>query len=220
MSASAVGRGRRILIVGAGGFGRELLRWARDAWPDHAAAIAGFLSADPWPPAHRDRGLPIVADPAVYEPRPGDAFLLGIGIPRVRRAVAEALEARGAEFLTLVHPTALVAETAVIGAGAVICPLAIVSDGCRLGRFALLNYHTSLGHDAAAEDFAVLSPGAALGGGAVVEADAFLGLNASVGPGRRVGRGSKLAANSCALSDAPADSIVHGVPGRIGPLLP
>ena len=37
---------RRILVVGAGGFGREVLQWARDAWPDHAARIAGFFPAD------------------------------------------------------------------------------------------------------------------------------------------------------------------------------
>ena len=38
---------RRILIVGAGGFGREVLQWARDAWPDQASRISGFLSDDP-----------------------------------------------------------------------------------------------------------------------------------------------------------------------------
>jgi acetyltransferase-like isoleucine patch superfamily enzyme len=94
-----------------------------------------------------------------------------------------------------------------------------VSDSARLGRFGLVNYHASLAHDAAAGDFAVLSPYAALAGGARIAADVFLGIHASVGPGVSIGPRSKVAANSCALADVPADSLVLGVPGRTTPLL-
>lgn len=209
----------RILIVGAGGFGREVLHWARAAWPAPIATVAGFLSAHE--PRHwRGGDLPaVIGDPDDFVPAAGDGFLLGVGIPDVRRRLAETLMARGARFLTLVHPTAIVAPTAEIGAGSIICPFAVVSDNARVGRCVLLNYHTSLGHDASAGDFAVLSPYATLGGNAHVAEDVFLGMHASVGPGRRVGPRSKVSANSCALADAPADSLVFGAPGRIAPLV-
>jgi sugar O-acyltransferase (sialic acid O-acetyltransferase NeuD family) len=210
---------RRILIVGAGGFGREILLWARDAWPDHASKIAGFLSADPARLEGYACPLPILADPGQFEPKPGDALVLAIGIPETRRRVAEDLEARGGEFLTLIHPTAIVAPTASIGTGSILCPYSIVSDSAQVGRFGLLNYHASLAHDAAVGDYAVLSPYATLGGGAFIGDDVFLGLHASVGPGKRVGPRSKVAANSAALHDVPADSLVHGVPGRVSPLI-
>ena len=209
----------RILIVGAGGFGREVLLWARDAWPEQAAKIAGFLSADAGRLNGHAASLPVIADPAAFEPEPGDALLLAIGIPETRRRVAEDLLSRGAEFLTLVHPTAIVAPTASIGPGSIICPYAIVSDAAHLGRFTLMNYHSSLGHDASVGDYAVLSPYATLGGGAHIGDDVFLGLHASVGPGKRVGDRSKVSANSAALADAPAESLVHGVPGHISPLI-
>jgi sugar O-acyltransferase (sialic acid O-acetyltransferase NeuD family) len=207
---------RRVLIVGAGGFGREVLQWARIAWPDR---VSGFLSENADLLSGHDVPVPVIADPAAFEPDAGDAFVLAIGIPGVRRRVAEDLLARGAEFLTLVHPTAIVTPTATIGSGSVICPHAIVSDSARLGRFGLVNYHASLAHDAAAGDFAVLSPYAALAGGARIAADVFLGIHASVGPGVSIGPRSKVAANSCALADVPADSLVLGVPGRTTPLL-
>ena len=231
---------QRILIVGAGGFGREVLHWARDAWPEWHDRIAGFLgrSVSPTPtmragqlehsadrsaqtrsPSVGDTGLHILADPADYVPEPGDALLLAIGIPDVRRRVAEALAARGAEFLTLVHPTAVGAATATLGPGTIVCPQAVVSDSAATGRCVLVNYHASLAHDAVAGDYAVLSPYAALAGAARVGADAFLGLHASVGPGVVVGEQSKVAANSCALNDVPPESLVHGVPGRVTPLL-
>lgn len=219
MTDAAQPRAKRILIVGAGGFGREVLEWVRAAWPEEAARIAGFLSADPGILAGHACPLPVLGDPAAFAPQPGDGLLLAIGIPGVRRRVAELLLDRGADFLTLIHPTAVVATTARIAVGAIVCPHAIVSDAASLGRFALINYHASLAHDSSAGDFAVLSPYATLAGGARVEEDVFLGLHASVGPSVNVGPRSKVAANSCALADAPADSLVHGVPGRITPLL-
>ena len=206
---------QRILIVGAGGFGREVLQWARDTWPDHAGRIAGFLSSDARVLDGFDGCPEIIGHPDAYHPAPGDYLLLAIGVPYARRQVAESLLARGAEFLTLVHPTAIVAASARIGAGAILCPYSIASDACRVGRFVILNYHTSLGHDASAGDFAVLSPYATLGGNAHIHEDVFLGLHASVGPGKTVGARSKVSANSCSLANAPADSIIFGVPGRI-----
>ena len=209
----------RILIVGAGGFGREVLHWARDAWPEKSSRIAGFLSAERDRLTCHDGSLEIIADPDRYEPQAGDALLLAIGIPIVRRQVAESLASRGATFLTLVHPTAIVAPTAAIGEGSIICPYAIVSDSARVGAFVLMNYHSSLGHDASAGNHAVLSPYATLGGNAHIGDDVFMGLHASVGPGRRIGAHSKVSANSCALSDAPPESIIYGAPGRVGPLI-
>lgn len=210
---------RRILIVGAGGFGREVLQWIRHAWPAHAERIGGFLSADPGVLDGRVHSPAIVGHPESFMPASDDGLVLAIGIPGTRRKVAERLEAHGARFLTLVHPLAVVAETAVIGTGTVICPGAIVSDSVRVGRFALLNYHSSLGHDAVAGDFAVLSPYATLGGGAEIDDDVFLGLHASVGPGKRVGPRSRVSANSAVLADAGPDSLVFGVPGRVRPLI-
>lgn len=210
---------RRILIVGAGGFGREVAQWTRAAWPDQADLVAGFLSADPDLLEGRACNLPILSEPSRYEPRPGDGLLLAIGIPEVRRRVAEDLLVRNATFLTLIHPTAIVCPTAAIGSGTIICPNAVVSDAARLGRCVLVNYHASLAHDSSAGDFAVLSPYAALAGGAQLGDDAFLGIHASVGPGVAVGARSKVAANSCALHDVPTDALVHGVPGRTSPRL-
>ncbi len=206
---------RRIVIVGAGGFGREVLQWAREAWPDQAALISGFLSDDPRRLDGFSTGVQILSAVADYLPAAGDYLILGIGVPYSRCRVAEQLAACTGRFLTLVHPHAIVAATAEIGEGSIICPFAVISDSARLGRCVLVNYHASLGHDSAAGDYAVLSPYASLGGGASIKEEVFLGLHASVGPGVTVGQKSKVSANSCALAATPPHSLVYGVPGRV-----
>ena len=209
----------RILIVGGGGFGREVLAWARDTWPQWQDRLTGFLSADAEILQGHACELPVLADPAAFTPEPGDALLLAIGVPGTRREVAEDLASRGGHFLTLVHPTATVVPTATLGPGSIICPHAVISDAAVLGACVLVNYHASLAHDCHAGDFAVLSPYATLGGSSEIGPDTFLGLHASVAPRISVGAGSKITANSCCLHAAPAASLIHGVPGRISQLM-
>lgn len=210
---------RRIIIVGAGGFGREVLHWASDAWSQDRSSIAGFLSNDPRVLDGKSCPLPILGSPDTFVPAAGDYFIFAIGMPGARRSVAEGMVARGYRFLSLIHPTAIVTPSAVVGAGAILCPYAVASDSVRIGRFALLNYHTSLGHDASVGDFAVLSPYATLGGGAMVAADGFLGLHASIAPGRRLGERSQVSSNSAVMRDVPDDSLAFGVPATVRPLL-
>jgi sugar O-acyltransferase (sialic acid O-acetyltransferase NeuD family) len=207
----------RILIVGAGGFGREVLQWARDAWPARSSLIGGFLSDDLYRLDGFSLGVRILSTVSEFRPSDGDYLILAIGVPYVRRRVTEQLLEIGSQFLTLVHPQAIVAKTASVGKGSVICPFAVVSESGKLGDFVLLNYYASIGHDAWAGDYSVLSPYATLGGGARVDCDVFLGVHASVGPGKRVGNRSKVSSNSCVLSDSGPDSIVYGVPGRVRP---
>jgi sugar O-acyltransferase (sialic acid O-acetyltransferase NeuD family) len=211
------GSAERIYIVGAGGFGREVYSWfGRSAL---LARLVGFLSADRGAHDGVSVGHGVVGSPDDHDVRPGDAFVLAIGIPGVRRNVAESLQSRGANFLTLIHHTAMVAESATIHEGAIICPYALVSAHARVGACVILNYHSSAAHDAVIGDYTVLSPYAAVGGNAVLEDDVFVGLHGTVGPGKRVGARSKVAASSCALLNVPPDCLALGVPARITPLL-
>lgn len=204
----------RIIIVGAGGFGREVLQWARDAWPEHADKIVGFLSDDPRVPDGMATGLPILGSPDDYAPQPGDGLLLGIGRHGVRRRVAEQIESRGGHFLSLIHPSAIVAESATIGRGSVICPFASVTVSTRLAEFCLLNMYSLAAHDATLGAFTVLSPYAGVAGRAIVGEEVFVAMHAFVGPGVKVGNHAVISGCSCALHHVPAGTLVYGVPGR------
>jgi hypothetical protein len=105
-----------MVILGAGRFGREVLPWARVAWPIRGASIAGLLSADARILDGHATSLPIFDTPDTFTPDDGDALLLATGIPGARRQVAESLASRGTMFLTLFHVSAIVAATALIGA--------------------------------------------------------------------------------------------------------
>jgi len=210
---------RRILVVGAGGFARELVDWFVEASPEADPMIRGHLAEEPGDESSRPAMRPLLGSPADFELRPGDYLLLGIGRPDVRRRVGESLLARGGRFLTTIHPTAIVTAGSSLGVGTVVCPYAIVSSAATIGRFVLMNYFSSVAHDSVVEDFSVLSPYAAVAGAAAVGQDCFLGMHATVAPGVTVGAGCRISSLSWARVDAPAGSLIHGNPPVVRPLV-
>ena len=199
-----------LVIVGASGFGREVYHWARSAFDSGSHRIKGFLSNRPDDLAGRDFDAPLLGDPESYAIQPSDRFVVAVGSPSVKRALAERLTARGARFASLVHPTAVVAPTARLGEGVVLCPFATVSDAVDLGDHVMLNFYASAGHDARIGRYATLSPYATVNGFAVLGEEAFLGSHATVTAHRIVGDGARVGANVAVHADVPPRTLVYG----------
>lgn len=209
-----------LVIVGAGGFGREVYQWLKDDLRARAREgqpvphIKGFLSENPDDLRGFTIDLGVIGSPREYVIEDGDRFLLAIGTVRPRIRVAQELRQRGAQFYTLVHPTAVVAETAILGEGVVVCPFAIVNAYSKIGDLTMFNAYASCGHDVQIGNFCVLSPYATVNGFGILEDEVFLGTHAAVTPGKRVGAGSQVSANSVAADDVPPRTLVMGVPGK------
>jgi len=205
-----------VIIVGAGGFGREILAWLWQCYSAEEFRLKGFLTRarDKQSLAGFNVVANVIGDPESYVPCENDRFILAIGDVDARRRTVEALTQQGARFLTMIHPSAVVSESAVIGEGAVLYPFVTVSNCAHLDSFVHLSLYASAGHDSRIGEFCLLSPYATLNGFAVLEDDVFLGSHTMVGPGQVVGRESRVSANTSVLHDVPPLSFVHGVPGR------
>jgi sugar O-acyltransferase (sialic acid O-acetyltransferase NeuD family) len=174
-----------VVLVGAGGFAREVCHWAQAALPRDEYRIGGFLSNNPKDldgfqlPGLRGSS-PVLGDPERYEVQDEERFVLAVGTIDTKVKLVTHLKAQGARFLTIIHPTAIVAPTARIGEGVVICPFVTVSDSVTIGDFAMLNFYASCGHDATIGACSVLSPYATLNGYATLADQVFVGTHATV----------------------------------------
>ena len=205
---------RDIIIIGAGGFGREVYLWAKDSFPNDQYRIKGFIDDNPRILDDYNMDINVIGNLDNYKIKKQDRFLFAIGDINGKKSLIIKMKKKGAKFLTLIHPTAIVANTAKIGEGIIICPFVTISDNVQLGNFAMLNIYSSCGHDAKVGNYCILSPYATLNGFVILEDEVFLGTHTTVIPYKKVGYKSKISANSVVMRDVPAKKMVFGVPGK------
>jgi len=203
-----------VVIVGAGGFGREVYLWTKDSFPNDQYKIKGFLDDNPKILDNYNMDIGIIGDLDGYEIEKQDRFVFAIGDIDVKKRLVTRLKKKGAKFLTLIHPTAIVANTAKIGQGVIICPFVIVTDHAQLGDFVMMNIYSSCGHDVKVGNYCILSPYATLNGFVILEDEVFLGTHSTIIPYKKVGYKSKISANSVVMRGVPPNKIVFGVPGK------
>ena len=203
-----------IIIIGAGGFGREVYLWAKDSFPKDQYTIKGFIDDNPRILDNYNIDISIIGNLDNYKIKNQDRFLFAVGNIDIKKSLIVRLKRRGAKFLTLIHPGAIVANTAKIGEGAIICPFVTISDNVQLNNFVMLNIYSSCGHDAKVGHYCILSPYATLNGFVILEDEVFLGTHSTVIPHKRVGYKSKISANSVVMRDVLPNKIVFGVPGK------
>lgn len=205
----------RTIIVGAGGFGRELIAWAGDA---HLAgrlpSVAGLIDDAPGALDGFDYSVGIIGSIAYFAPQPGDRLLMAIGTPRVKAAVAGLLGDRGGRFATMIHPTAVVAGSARIGEGTILCPLSLVSADAVVGRLVSVNALSSIGHDVRVGDRSTLSAHVDLTGGVSLAEDVMVGTGAKLLPRVKVGVGATVGAGSVVYRTVGPGRSVYAAPAR------
>lgn len=206
----------RVVIVGAGGFGRELLAWAQDC--QEAGLLpppGGFVDDDAEALAGYDCPVGHLSSIDAYHPDAGDLLLIAIGEPSRKRQVAERLIGRGGRFATLIHPTAVVSRSARLEEGVVLCPLSLVSAGARVGRLAIVNTLSSVGHDVVVGDYSTLSAHVDLTGFASLGEEVLVGSGARLLPKVKVGDGAVVGAGAIVYRSIPARATVYATPAKL-----
>jgi sugar O-acyltransferase (sialic acid O-acetyltransferase NeuD family) len=207
---------RPLVIVGAGGLGREIHVLVQQLNDQHPAwQLLGFY--DDAPPLHP---LPLPYLGTVADLNAADQAVdvaVAVGSSAARAAVVARLTSAHLSFPTLIHPGVAQApfQHLALGPGCLITQGCILTTNVRLGRHVLLNLGCTIGHDAVLEDFCSLMPHANVGGEAYLESGVYLGTNATVINQVRVGARTIVGAGAVAVRDLPADCTAVGVPATV-----
>ncbi|MEO6020996.1 MAG: acetyltransferase [Knoellia sp.] len=205
---------RRLVIIGAGGFGREVAEIARLLRPD---TELGFVDDDPHDEAARlmdEKGARDLGAARTWQPDEADTCVIAIGDPRARALLAAALRARGAAFDVLVHPDATVARSATLHPGVIVAPGVRVSADVVLGQHVHLDQNATVGHDTTIGAYSRLNPAACLSGAVAVGEGAYVGAAAVVLQGLTIGAECVIGAGAVVVRDVEPGTTVKGVPAR------
>jgi sugar O-acyltransferase (sialic acid O-acetyltransferase NeuD family) len=207
----------RLVIVGAGGFGRETLDVLRAMDPEGSEfEFAGFVAQDE-PEADMLARIDAVwlgSDEAFLRAPSASHYVIAIAAPRLRERLAGLFDAAGLVPATLIHPTAIRGRDAVIGPGSVMAAGSQVTTNIRVGRHVHLDRLVTVGHDCMIADFVTVHPGAVLSGGVTIGTCSLLGTTSCVLPGRSVGSDVVVGAGALVTRDVADGTTVIGVPAR------
>lgn len=205
---------KRVVIVGAGGFGRGVHSWLMQS-PRHreAEGIGDVVFIDDATPKVGP-DAPVIGTVRDYVPEDRDEVLVAVGVPKLRRRVVESLEVRDVQFHTFIDDRAVLAENVRVGTGTVICPGAVISAHATVGSQVHINFNCSVGHDAVLGEFTTLSPMSNIMGETIVGSDVFVGGSAVVLPRIRVSNGVVVGAGSTVVHEISDVSTVMGNPAR------
>jgi sugar O-acyltransferase (sialic acid O-acetyltransferase NeuD family) len=208
---------RDLVIVGAGGHGREVLDVVEAINRTHPTwRVAGFLD-DGAPALDRleRRGVTWRGDTEMLATLDESvAIAVAIGDGGARRAVAGRLAHSGHTAVTLVHPGATVGGDNRLAAGVLIAAGCHVTTNVTIGAHSHLNVATLVHHDCVLGAFVTLSPGVIVNGDVALGDDVWIGPGAVIGRGVTVAKQAVIGAGAVVLDDVPEGDRVAGVPAR------
>ncbi|GHU74000.1 acetyltransferase [Spirochaetia bacterium] len=200
-----------LLIIGTGGQGRVVLDCIKNKYKKivfftndlHSMAVDGYS--------------------ILFEQETTDEYLknnfdeivVAIGNNNARLNLSLKYETKGFKLATIIHPTAVISETAEIGAGTVIFANAVINPNAKIGKACIINTSTVIEHDCILGNGVHISPNAAMGGTVTIGEKTWICVGSSIANNIKIGKNCVIGAGAVVIKDVPNNVLVAGVPAKI-----
>jgi len=200
-----------VIVIGGGGHAKVVC----DALHQMGQNILGYVAPEP------NEGMPIayLGDDHVLTGYPINEVVLANGIGSInaggRRAILfDRLKAKGFAFITLIHPSAVVAADVRLGEGCQIMAGSVLQPGVKCAENVIINTRAGVDHDCVIGEHTHISVGATLSGSIHIGSRCFIGAGSTLIQGVSIGDDCLIAAGAVVVSNISDSEKVAGVPAR------
>ena len=206
---------KHLIILGAGGFGREVYCSATESIGYGVDFdIKGFLDPNPNILDGFNGYPPIIGDDSSYIIEEDDVFICANGNVRLKQRICEYMLSRGASFITLIHKTAYLSKNTKLGQGCLILAGARIHCDVTIEDFVVVQPYAIVGHDVKIGKWSHINALADCGGMSRIGVGVTLHTTCFVIPGAVVEDYSTVGAGSVTLRRVKAGSTVYGIPAK------
>lgn len=138
--------------------------------------------------------------------------IVAIGDCPARKHIQESIPED--RFPVLIHPDAVVADTATIGAGTVVMACAVINPYSVIGKGCIINTASIAGHDTKIGDFCHIASGARVAGWTEVGELTWVGLGSSIIDHLHIASNCMIGAGAVVIKDITNSGTYVGVPAR------
>ena len=206
---------KKIVIVGAGGFGREV-EWLikRINQVDPTYEMIGFADDG------KELGEKIGQSKVIYttdELSKIDEELcvtIAIGNAKVRKMIANKLSANpNLKFPNLIDPSVIYdEEETTLGNGNIICAGTIMTVNIEIGNFNIVNLDCTIGHDDTMKDYITIYPSVNVSGNVILNDCVEVGTGTQIIQGLSVVENTIIGASAAIVKDIEEAGTYVGVP--------
>lgn len=208
---------KKIVIFGAGGFGREV-KMLIDQINQHSKRyeFLGFYDDKiaTNTSINEDCVLGSITDliKIDYEL----SVVVSIADPSIKKKIHNILKDNpNLNFPSLIHPNVLIGnDNVVIGQGCIICASNIITVNINIGNFVILNLGCTTGHDTSIGDYCSFMPSVNISGEVVIEDLVYVGTGAKIINLLSIGNSTIVGAGAVVSKSLPAHCTAVGIPAK------
>jgi len=209
---------KSVVIVGAGGFAREVLEIFKDqnkvstAWN-----ILGFIDENEELHGKIINSYTVLGGLDWIKKHKSNNFgcVVAIGTCETRKQVVERLQKIGVNFYNAVHPSVIMSEFVELGQGVIICAGSILTVNIKIENHVHIDTNCTIAHDAVIGDYCRLNPGVKINGSNRLGEGVYVGTGTTFIQQVSVGSWSTIGAGSVVTKDIPEKAVAVGVPARV-----
>jgi len=208
----------QLVIIGASGFGREVLWTIRDCNNlESKYDVLGFIDDNSSLNGKKLDELSVIGDLdwLAQNLKKDVKCVIAIADCNIRKQIAQKILHLGFSFETIIHPSVKHSSFVEIGCGTIIQAGCILTVDVKIGKHVHINLNTTVGHDSIIEDFVTLNPGIHVNGNTTIQEGSFVGSGTVMKQGLTVGKWTIIGAGSVLIKDLPSKALYVGVLGKI-----